>query len=363
MKKNIRISAFLPGLFLIFVCILMMKEQPVVRQAVSDSLAMCAYTVIPSLFPFTVLALLLSSSNAFISPLFYPLRPLTRLLRLPPNAVGPLLSGFLCGFPLGTVSVSEMYRKGELTRHQANRLLALAHNTGPAFIISLSGSVLFENISFGLFLYVLQILSALLIGIIVAHLSPEEPLLFPTPISQKHSSSSLFAANVSRAAASMLSVSAMIVLFRVFSDIITVSIPIFENPLSKAFFSAVLECTSGVTNAAALGGIIGAALAGLSIGWSGISVLSQCLLFTEETDLSLKLCMISKIIQGVICSLGAAFFAILQRGGFEAFDASLEIDYRLLTVIEIAILGVLILLTALIVGLREKRKIKNHLDL
>jgi len=359
MKKNIRSGVFLPGLFLLFICVIMMKEQTIVRKAVSESLALCAYTVIPSLFPFTVLSLLLTTSNVFASSLFRPFRPLTNLLRLPQNAIGALLSGFLCGFPLGAASVAEMYEKGELNRQQANRLLALANNTSPAFVVSLAGSVLFNDPAFGIFLYAMQIFTALLIGIIIAGISKDEPPLLSIPPFQNQKSPVRFAGSVTRAAGSMLSVCAMIVLFRVFADIITVSIPFLNTPLTETFITAVLECTAGVTNAAALGGKLGGAMAGFSIGWSGISVLLQCQFFTEETDLSMKLCVISKFFQGLLLALGSVLFLFLRGKGLNSLATSIEIDYRLLTAVEIALLGLVVFLGAIICRFFERRENKK----
>lgn len=57
--------------------------------------------------------------------------------------------GSFGGFPVGAVTVSEMTKKGELTKRQAGVLLAACHAPGPMFIIGFVGIELFKDIGIG----------------------------------------------------------------------------------------------------------------------------------------------------------------------------------------------------------------------
>ena len=72
--------------------------------------------------------------------------------------------------------------------------------------------------------------------------------------------------------------------------------------LLEAILSSVFEFSSGVSAGARLGGNIGAALTGFSVGFSGISALMQVASFAFESGVSMKKCAVFKLLQGFICS-------------------------------------------------------------
>ena len=92
--------------------------------------------MVPALFPFMVLSGILvrqglaSKMVGFLSPLF------CRLYKISPNGVYCMLIGFLCGFPMGARTVSEFYERGELSKREAEMLLAYCNNIGPVYYIS-----------------------------------------------------------------------------------------------------------------------------------------------------------------------------------------------------------------------------------
>lgn len=100
---------------------------------------LCLKTVIPSLFPFFVLSILLTSSFAGISLTI--LRPLGRLCGIPKGAESILVSGFLGGYPVGAQCIAQAYRSGQLKKVDAERMLAFCNNAGPAFIFGMVASM------------------------------------------------------------------------------------------------------------------------------------------------------------------------------------------------------------------------------
>ena len=105
----------------------------------AEGIELCLKTVIPSLFPFFVLSILLTSS---LSGVTLPvLRPLGRLCGMPEGTEALLISGFLGGYPVGAQSVAAVYRSGQLPRREAERLLAFCSNAGPAFLFGMASSL------------------------------------------------------------------------------------------------------------------------------------------------------------------------------------------------------------------------------
>ena len=107
--------------FLSFVLMLFFSEDSV--QLAADGLSVWFQTMIPALFPFMLLSCLLvrqqmtEKLSFFLSPLLCP------LLRISPQGVYCVLTGFLCGFPMGARNIAELYRRKEFSRKEAQYLL------------------------------------------------------------------------------------------------------------------------------------------------------------------------------------------------------------------------------------------------
>lgn len=154
--------------FLSFVLMLFFSKDSV--QLAADGLSVWFQTMIPALFPFMLLSCLLvrqqmtEKLSFFLSPLLCP------LLRISPQGVYCVLTGFLCGFPMGARNIAELYRRKEISRKEAQYLLGFCNNMGPLFILSvLLPSLAIKNIPAVFFLlgiYGIPFLYALLVRLI-----------------------------------------------------------------------------------------------------------------------------------------------------------------------------------------------------
>lgn len=104
-----------------------------------DGLDLCLKTVIPSLFPFFLLSGLLTS--AFAGRNLSLLRPMAALCGVPEGGESLLLTGFLGGYPVGAQSVADLFRSGQLSKAEAERMLAFCNNAGPAFLFGMAASL------------------------------------------------------------------------------------------------------------------------------------------------------------------------------------------------------------------------------
>lgn len=121
--------------------ILILDSQTALTGA-KEGLELCLTTVIPSLFPFFLISITLTSSLSGISlPI---LRPLGRLCGIPQGAETILISGFLGGYPAGAQSIAAAWKAGHLQKKDAQRMLAFCNNAGPAFLFGMTASVFSE---------------------------------------------------------------------------------------------------------------------------------------------------------------------------------------------------------------------------
>lgn len=125
---------------------------------------LCIKTVIPSLFPFFLLSILLTGTLSGISlPI---LRPLGRLCSIPKGTEAILLTGFLGGYPAGAQAISSAYRTGQIRKEDADRMLAFCNNAGPAFLFGMV-SGMFSNKAAVFQLWGIHIASALLTALLL----------------------------------------------------------------------------------------------------------------------------------------------------------------------------------------------------
>lgn len=104
-----------------------------------QGIELCLRTVIPSLFPFFVLSILLTSS--LLGSSLAVLRPLGRLFGMPDGAESLLIPAFLGGYPVGAQNVAAAFRSGQLTKPEAERLLSFCSNAGPAFLFGMAAAM------------------------------------------------------------------------------------------------------------------------------------------------------------------------------------------------------------------------------
>lgn len=147
-----------------FAMLLLILDAKTALSGARDGITLCLYTVIPSLFPFIVLSVMLSSSIVGSSAAF--LRPLGRLCGMPAGSEPLLLLGFLGGYPVGAQSIYQAYHSGQIRKSDAGRLLGFCNNAGPAFIFGMVGS-LFASPVIAWIIWLIHIICAILVGILL----------------------------------------------------------------------------------------------------------------------------------------------------------------------------------------------------
>lgn len=102
----------------------------------SEGLLLWFQIIFPTLFPFLVITNLLMSTGglSFVAGVFG--KPLRCLFRVSRHGAFAVLSGFLCGYPMGAKVTADLLRKKLITKEEAQYLLSFCNNTSPIFIIN-----------------------------------------------------------------------------------------------------------------------------------------------------------------------------------------------------------------------------------
>ena len=130
MKQRI-FSAFILIFFFLMLCF---PSQTL--EGAKSGLLLWFQSVLPTLLPFMILSSLMIHTSAiqWISRISSPF--LCRIFRVSPYASFALLTGFLCGYPMGAKTASDLLKNDYITQNESCYLLSFCNNTSPMFLIS-----------------------------------------------------------------------------------------------------------------------------------------------------------------------------------------------------------------------------------
>ncbi len=258
-----------------------------VSEGVRSGLAVCAVTLIPSLFPFMILCSFLVTSRLGdrLSAAFSPVTE--RVFRLPSYMGSVFILSLIGGFPAGAKMISEMYRSGRITSNIASRMLCFCVNAGPAFLITAVGSRMFGNAAAGVLLFCSQTAASLILALLSRFWADKQTEVCPVQAKIKPLMPS-FVSSVKTAADAMFSVCAFVTAFSaVISFIHSLNIAeVLEGLFAfapKGFADAILsglfEVTLGCAKSPSIGGTLSLYYACAICSFGGLSVMGQALSF------------------------------------------------------------------------------------
>lgn len=163
------------GLISILLVATIIRQPDEAFQASLQGLTIWWNIVFPGLLPFLVLFEIISAFG-LIHGIGVLLRPIMRVLfRLPGEAALPLLFGWMSGFQAGAEGTAALRREGTLTRHEGQRLLALAHMPNPLFMLVVIGAGFMHKPELGIYIAGVVWLSALWTAAVMRLLRKREP--------------------------------------------------------------------------------------------------------------------------------------------------------------------------------------------
>lgn len=167
MKQSSRIHT---GIWAGVALLLLILDAKTALSGAREGVILCIYTVVPSLFPFITLSLLITSGS--MGKQISVLRPLGKICGVPDGAESLLIVSLLGGYPAGAQAVCQAYESDRITKSTAKRLLGFCNNAGPSFIFGMLGSI-FSDIHVSWILWLIHFGSAILVGILLPEKNQE----------------------------------------------------------------------------------------------------------------------------------------------------------------------------------------------
>lgn len=131
---------------------------------------MWAECVLPSLFPFMVIAMIFIKTGA-AEKAALPLKRVTGFFGLPPAAAVCFLISICSGYPAGSRAVAEFYEDGSVSKKDAGKLAYLCSTSGPLFIIGSVGVKMLCDKSAGWKILIAHALSVIAVALIISLVS------------------------------------------------------------------------------------------------------------------------------------------------------------------------------------------------
>ena len=331
-NKSILIFIYMFPFFAVILCLFAKETSQVAKNAIY----LCLDIVIPSLFPFFVLSrIIIPYISLFPCPKILK-RFIERVLYLPYYTIFIILLGFISGYPSGAKMTRDLLDEKLIDSRQASKLLPMANNSSPLFIVGTIGAGLFKSVKLGVFLLLIHWVSGLTASIITGKLAfrnrNDNPIHYGGAHHYEYKKSALttvslpalITASVEEAAILCIKVSGYIVFFAVISELLSL-LGVFSllaglfsllftgsshTSVSSEFITALLrgfmEITSGaqaVYNLKSIQFNVQLVVVSIIFGFAGFSVHTQIMGIMKGTGCKYRVLFLGKLLHGIIAGI------------------------------------------------------------
>ena len=300
MKKSI-------GRLLPVLCLILLLARPALAfTGARDGLVLWATVVLPTLLPFMICSGVIVALDG-VGLLTRPFAPFfSGLLKLSPNGCFVLMSGLLCGYPMGAKTDSEFLDSRRISPAQARYLLAIANHPSPMFVLGyvmaqirvipgIAASCPLWAVAAALYLPILPI--SILARKCYHYKKRPQPVTDNTTLTEYPFS---FDGHMMGCFETMIKIGGYIMLFSILALYLTVFPFAMPSLLRPALLGAV-EITTGIqTIAHSVPGMSGAMLIIGSAAFGGLSGIFQTKSVLKNAGLSIRHYMLWKLIHSAL---------------------------------------------------------------
>ena len=330
-------------------------------------------SILPTTFPFIVICNLLiyydgiNLYSKFLGPL------LCKPLGLSKNCSFPIVASILCGYPLGAKYCVDLYSMDYIKKDEYERLLNIASNVGPLFLIGSVAGTLLGNLSLGYILLVGNYLSIIFIGFITKKKrNPIKSSPLSCPKYQIINFGCAIKNAIQNGINTTLSIGGFIIIFSVVISLIKSNIYLyiifeqletfFRLPVGTLYclFLGSIEITNGCSIVSTLSLSLPFKLSIISFlcSFSGLAIIAQVSSFVSETKIRYSKYIFFKLIQGIFSFI--ITYILLKILPTSIYTSKLKINSFVSVYTYFYPIFVLISLTFLLIILNRAYKLFFH---
>ncbi len=295
------------GIIIFIVLFLFFTNAKYVSDSIISTMKFCLFSLIPALFPYMVIASLISNYSPINTGFVALFQPFKKILGVCKKCTSPIILGNLCGFVTGPKLICEAFDKND-DKNGFTKSVILSSNAGIGFVISYVGIIIWDSIFFGVFLYFIQLFSSFFISKImfIKNKSSQTENLIQQ---KKKNFFTSFSISLSSSANAIIIICSFTIIFSVIISLIYKTININENSVLGIFISSFLEISQGLSSSLKSESLIACAFfTGFSVGFSGLCVIFQIFSICDGYPLSKFKFFFSKLLQGIVCGILAMIY-------------------------------------------------------
>lgn len=266
------------------------------------------YKVFPTMFPFVVLTnIIVDYGGVYIyAKIFGGI--LCGIMRLPKNCSIVIIISALCGYPLGGKYCAELYEDKQIDFSTAERLLNIASNCSPLFIVGTIGSSMLNSPTYGYLLLASNYISCIIMSFLIQPTKNQftHKNIFPVNMKKINLGESI-KKSVENSISSCSLVGGFIIMFSVILsrlDSAFFSHLIKQNKIIGSTIIGVIEMTNGcnIVHLSTIDILLKLMLFSFFTSFGGLCVMSQVYAFTYKYKFKMIPYLFRKAIQGLICA-------------------------------------------------------------
>lgn len=307
-------------LFFILIIVSLLLATNKFSYAVISGVKLWYIALLPSFLPYLFITTLLSELDSTYT-FFNKFSSLSKkLFKVNGSSMYALFMSLISGYPMGAMITSKLVENKAISVSEGQRVSVLASTSSPAFTIGVVGSTIFNDIKFGVLLFIVNVLSTVTVAFFISRKSTVE-----TPDFNYHfgkTKSSFYDVTYS-SVISILVIGGIISIFYLICEILyklNVFYPIiylFDNVFNMPNFGesvcfGLLEFTRGIsTLKTCTNSILIFPTACFFVSFSGLSCIIQSLAYLKKAKIKPAPFILCKIISGVISFIFGLLISLL----------------------------------------------------
>lgn len=281
-----------------------------IKLSVIEAVKIWTNVIIPSVFPYIVLAKYLCNSDALDIFEVFPGKIIAKIFKLSNCSIKPFICSLFCGYPSGALGVRDLHSQNKIKTEEAQRVICFTNNAGPLFVISVIGGNMLGSLYKGVIIYIIQITTAFVFGYVISAGKKTSPI-YKVQSQRRKADLCL---TIKESILTTVNICGFMISAFVMCECAKIAINAMHINYSIAkhlslFFDGMFEISAGVSHATryeysalSFGLICG------FVSWSGISVIMQIKSVSGSIISTFKIC-VAKFIQGILAFVLGYIFA------------------------------------------------------
>lgn len=282
------------SVMLFSLCLILFIYPDMASKGTKLGISNCINIVIPSLFPFMFLTVLLTESGYIFKIFSIPSKIISKISGIDKEYCSIFLLSMIGGYPSGAKTLSILTEKNKISPKTAEYMLCFCTNAGPAFLISAVGASMFMNKTVGFILYLSNFLSCFTIMIYFKNKLP--PIKLSLINKNKLSILQVLVSSVQNTCKTLVTLSSFIILFSMAISFIPQSAPNYLKNLILSLCEVTSACLFNSSELSKINIIF----VSFICGFSGLCIILQIFSVCAKQKIKISRFIISRFYSGIL---------------------------------------------------------------